>query len=868
MTDLNRTTWELSQLNNQISSGRQMSKISDNPGNLVSALTLRSNISEIKQYKENLTYGYNLVSGSESSLTQIKEQVMRAKLLNVQAINGALSTENLRSMGEEVRHLFEQSVILANTQVNGKYLFGGYRTTGYNDIEPTPFMAGFVDGYRLTGSTPAALSGELTTGQISTGADLAAGDLLINGEDMGIVDLTTAAPSDYNLNMGGAFRLADAINTNSSTTTATVTTLYAGLVAQDEAPVDLNPTAVSFDLNNIPVSVNIADGRLAADVAQDVVDAINLVSEQTGVQAVRGDGTNGGIANSVVLSNMRSGDDNNIVIANMNPPGPNLTGLVDVDQVADDQHNTGTVSMSSEATAIDITTSAAGVDDSILNLVGLDGGGIGFADEIGDGVLVYGYQLADQDLILNGQSIAAPVDDGVSTIFADTSAASKAAAINLESGVTGVTAVVTPASFRTNGVVTAGNIGPGDLVINGVDIFPATTTISARDDTNALVRAINTFSSTTGINATRNTDGNIMLSAVDGRNMHIVTSANGERISHLNGGSPAVPQSKVYYGSVQLKSDRVFSIETTPTASFEQGLAALGMSGGATNTGEAGDLPADGLITVDSIIVQEGNVRYTGDRSNDISIKVGQRSTLKVSKNGQDVLMDINAFSTLKRFEDFLKGQNFTEVVGNAAATDVTATLGSGDTGLPRHDELVAGDFTLTVMDHEQYPPVETKIRIPVDPAIDTPETIAQKINGVAGITATWNSSGYMEIESTDAARYTFVLESDSSNFLKSAGVSFSDIQTYSLGQSLAEMNQLAEDLTRQISDFGARANRIETQNEIFINLELSTTENLSEKQDTDIIEALMKLKAKEVAYEAALSASAKVMQLSLVNFL
>ena len=48
----------------------------------------------------------------------------------------------------------------------------------------------------------------------------------------------------------------------------------------------------------------------------------------------------------------------------------------------------------------------------------------------------------------------------------------------------------------------------------------------------------------------------------------------------------------------------------------------------------------------------------------------------------------------------------------------------------------------------------------------------------------------------------------------------------------------------------------------------IATKENLSFTQDTDMIKAVMDLKAKEVAYQAALSAAAKTMQLSLVDFL
>jgi flagellar hook-associated protein 3 FlgL len=106
------------------------------------------------------------------------------------------------------------------------------------------------------------------------------------------------------------------------------------------------------------------------------------------------------------------------------------------------------------------------------------------------------------------------------------------------------------------------------------------------------------------------------------------------------------------------------------------------------------------------------------------------------------------------------------------------------------------------------------------------------------------------------------------SNFLRTTGTDFGQIQHQALDQSLTELDELLDSLTTQITDFGARANRLQVQSRIYENLELSTAENLSEQQDTDMIEALMQLKAKEVAYQAALSAAAKTMQISLVDYL
>ena len=57
-------------------------------------------------------------------------------------------------------------------------------------------------------------------------------------------------------------------------------------------------------------------------------------------------------------------------------------------------------------------------------------------------------------------------------------------------------------------------------------------------------------------------------------------------------------------------------------------------------------------------------------------------------------------------------------------------------------------------------------------------------------------------------------------------------------------------------------------QTEIYANLELANQTTLSEKQDTDLTKAILDLKSKEVAYQAALSAASKTMQLSLVDYL
>lgn len=881
--NLNKITSDMAKISNQISSGQQMTKISDDPDNLVSALRFRSSISELNQYTENITNGNTIITASEAALSQMKNLTLRAKTLAIQAVDPALTSNEHLAIAEEIKNIFEQVVILGNSQVNGKYLFGGYKTTGYSVAEPAPFIIDKGDGHWINGTMPSPINTALTSTAIATAAsapgDIASGDFVINGINIGAVDLDTPALDVAGLNMGGAFNLKTSINTAFAAITpavaATLTTLTSGSASLGAAAV----TPIAFTINAVAVSYDAAIGGPAAS-AQEAVDAINLVSGLTGVTAELGTSTNGGAANSVVLKNQHAGDESAITLAGLDAGETAVTGLADADSAAADAtHNTGQISLSSSA-SFTITNSNAVIDDTILNKLGLAGGGVGVYDIAGDGQLIYGPSpIGTGELKINGITIDPPVADATSTIYADSSAEAKAAAINLASTSrtvagqiipgTSVTAAVIPATFSTTTPVQAGTIRVGDLTINGIDIFAVSSPILLNDQDNALVTAINSATIDTGVKATRNSTGQLILTAVDGRNVQVQTSANGEAITNLTAGG----YDRVYFGSLQLRSDREFTLETTdPTVNpNEPGLAALGLIGGETITGEPDDTAADGRINVFSIHNRTGTVRYAGDKENNLEIKIGGIDIMTVGINGQDGIADSTIFTSLKQLEDALRNTNFTSVTGFHSATSTTTLLDSAATGLEEtagFNPFTSGTFTITVSDHDTHPPSETLITLAVDPAVDTLENIAQRIDGVPNISASWTADGKLEITADDPDRYTFILKDDTSNFLKNTGVDASFMQQDAFQQAISNFDSLMENLTEHISTLGARANRIDVQSQIYSSLLLTTHENLSEMQDTDMIKAIMDLKSKEVAYQAALSAAAKTMQLSLVDYL
>ncbi|MBI5558227.1 MAG: hypothetical protein HY885_11375 [Deltaproteobacteria bacterium] len=854
--DLNKLNSDVQTINKQISSEKQMGSISDNPANIVNVLGLRNNIATIAQYQENLSYGKTMVTAAETALSQMKDLMMQANNLTLQASNDSLSMADREIVAEEVGSLLDQAISLANTRINGKYIFGGYRTMGYTESEPAPFIADLGVGYQVNGSSMETLAAMLTGNPISGATDLNNGDLVINGVDIGAVDLDSPTLMINGLNMGGADNLKAAINASNSNVTARLTTLYySGTAATSGTATD-----VSFSLNGVSIAFT-----ASTDPGNDAVAAINAVSGQTGVTAYLGDGSNGGAVGAVVLRNSMDGDEADIAIAGYSETGGTAgTGLSDVNQTVGPTSNTGEISLTSAESFV--IGSNNYTDDTVRDIIGLGGGNIGFNDEGGDGTLIYGYRLDEDELLINNAEIGAPTADAHSTIFADTSASAKAAAINAYTETTGVHAEITPASIRTHFPVTGGTLSSGDLIINGVDIFSSSTTILVNDDDNALIEAINNQSGQTGVTASRDSGGKLILSAIDGRNIQIETSAVGESVTHLNGADPATPQDMVYFGSVLLYSEAPFTLQDETSASGA--LAALGLDGGAEITGQPNDYAGDGILHVDTALEQEGNVRYVGDTS-DLRIKIGRSSNLTIAVNGQEAVADTGIFTVLSSLQQALLGENYTMVTGVATANDTTSILSEGATGLEGDEtEFTDGHFTVTVYDKAYSPPRELSLEIPVDTQYDTLDSIADKINGITGITAYWDNDGSLNIASDDTNRYSFSFSEDTTNFLQLAGITDEIMQSQALEESLVDIQQCMEEITSQVSSCGTTYNRIELQSQIYDDLELAIQENLSNKEDTDLVEAAMQLSAKSTAYEAALTAAAKVMKLNLFDYL
>ena len=85
--------------------------------------------------------------------------------------------------------------------------------------------------------------------------------------------------------------------------------------------------------------------------------------------------------------------------------------------------------------------------------------------------------------------------------------------------------------------------------------------------------------------------------------------------------------------------------------------------------------------------------------------------------------------------------------------------------------------------------------------------------------------------------------------------------------EAMTKLDEHLKTVNANVSDIAGKGIRLDVKSEIVSDLELNNTERMSELEDADFAEAIIALKSKELAYNAALQSSSKLMELSLVNF-
>jgi flagellar hook-associated protein 3 FlgL len=173
-------------LQQQVSSGLRINAPSDDPVSAQQALDMKVLIAANDQYSRNIDTGNTWLAQMDSSLSDMNNVMVRAKELATQMANGIYDAGARQNAANEIQGLKDQLISLGNTQIGGKYIFGGFVSDqppfittdgvpsaadmagdfkGTDDqvniqIDQQSFMAiNYSGGRLLRGGTPAGSSG-------------------------------------------------------------------------------------------------------------------------------------------------------------------------------------------------------------------------------------------------------------------------------------------------------------------------------------------------------------------------------------------------------------------------------------------------------------------------------------------------------------------------------------------------------------------------------------------------------------------------------------------------------------------------------------------------------------------------------------
>lgn len=129
MNSMNRNLGNMSILQNQLSSGKNIQRASENPYTATRMMQLNSEIAANKQYNSNINDTSNWLDTTDTALAQAGNVFSRIRELMVKAGNGAYGPDEIATIKDEIVSKTQELGTIINSSFDGNYIFGGTKST-------------------------------------------------------------------------------------------------------------------------------------------------------------------------------------------------------------------------------------------------------------------------------------------------------------------------------------------------------------------------------------------------------------------------------------------------------------------------------------------------------------------------------------------------------------------------------------------------------------------------------------------------------------------------------------------------------------------------------------------------------------------
>ncbi len=131
---LNKMGSNLLELRMSAATGKRINKPSDDPSAIRPVLNARSQVQKSDRYLRTMGNAGDRLNILDSHLDQIGNLMIQAQETTIAAGNGSMGPEDLTNLSDAIGHIKEELYSLANSKVDGKYIFAGFA----EDTKPFP----------------------------------------------------------------------------------------------------------------------------------------------------------------------------------------------------------------------------------------------------------------------------------------------------------------------------------------------------------------------------------------------------------------------------------------------------------------------------------------------------------------------------------------------------------------------------------------------------------------------------------------------------------------------------------------------------------------------------------------------------------
>jgi flagellar hook-associated protein 3 FlgL len=167
LNDLNDVSTRLAKTQQQMSSGKQITRPSDDPYGTSRALTLRSDVAGTQQYQRNVSEATAWQNVTDAALSKISDSINRARELAIGGASDSAGQSARNAAAAEIDQLIASVKQEANASYGGRYVFSGTAT----DVRP--YDVNGADSYAGDAGTVAREIGPSVSVQVNVlGSDV------------------------------------------------------------------------------------------------------------------------------------------------------------------------------------------------------------------------------------------------------------------------------------------------------------------------------------------------------------------------------------------------------------------------------------------------------------------------------------------------------------------------------------------------------------------------------------------------------------------------------------------------------------------------------------------------------------------------